>query len=260
MPYFKIVKQGPKGVSFMNIYWFEYFGYNAETDYIMYKLTESAKPFITSLQRYNKVTPTIANLLNNEVQAWLYPWLKSAANLKTMMEVSVDELKAQLVKATDKTYDETQYPNAVTRFFNKVLGIRKKPKGRTFVKIDVTYVEMEIINNNQVSSKSINYINELTDITVAVWAKRKCRKYVGLAFDVKMKENYVEQPSEINIISIPSPANKTKKHAEIDCVKRNHAKVKEEAEYMANLFDKMAFDIKPEDILRDMPPAERERN
>ena len=245
MPYFKIVKQGPKGVSFMNIYWFEYFGYNAETDYIMYKLTESAKPFITSLQRYNKVTPTIANLLNNEVQAWLYPWLKSAANLKTMMEVSVDELKAQLVKATDKTYDETQYPNAVTRFFNKVLGIRKKPKGRTFVKIDVTYVEMEIINNNQVSSKSINYINELTDITVAVWAKRKCRKYVGLAFDVKMKENYVEQPSEINIISIPSPANKTKKHAEIDCVKRNHAKVKEEAEYMANLFDKMAFDIKP---------------
>ena len=258
MPYFKIVKQGPKGVSFMNIYWFEYFGYNAETDYIMYKLTESAKPFITSLQRYNKVTPTIANLLNNEVQAWLYPWLKSAANLKTMMEVSVDELKAQLVKATDKTYDETQYPNAVTRFFNKVLGIRKKPKGRTFVKIDVTYVEMEIINNNQVSSKSINYINELTDITVAVWAKRKCRKYVGLAFDVKMKENYVEQPSEINIISIPSPANKTKKHAEIDCVKRNHAKVKEEAEYMANLFDKMAFDIKPEDIFRDMPPAERE--
>ena len=253
-----LMKQGPKGVSFMNIYWFEYFGYNAETDYIMYKLTESAKPFITSLQRYNKVTPTIANLLNNEVQAWLYPWLKSAANLKTMMEVSVDELKAQLVKATDKTYDETQYPNAVTRFFNKVLGIRKKPKGRTFVKIDVTYVEMEIINNNQVSSKSINYINELTDITVAVWAKRKCRKYVGLAFDVKMKENYVEQPSEINIISIPSPANKTKKHAEIDCVKRNHAKVKEEAEYMANLFDKMAFDIKPEDILRDMPPAERE--
>ena len=71
--------------------------------------------------------------------------------------------------------NETQYPNAVTRFFNKVLGIRKKPKGRTFVKIDVTYVEMEIINNNQVSSKSINYINELTDITVAVWAKRKCR-------------------------------------------------------------------------------------
>lgn len=262
MPHFKISKRGPKGVSFMNIYWFDYFGYNAETDYVMYKLTDSAKPFITSLQRYNKVTPYIANLLDSEVQAWLYPWLKSAVNLTTMLEVEIGELKAQLIKETDKIYDETIYKNATTRFLNKVLGIRKANKGKTFSKYGYMYIEMEVIKENQDSSKSINYINELTDINVKVWAKRKERKYVGLAFDVTLKENFVEEPDavepEVEVITRPAPRRK-KKHTEIDCVKRNKQKIEEETRMMTNLFSQMpeGINIRPDEILK-APPSRGE--
>lgn len=254
MPHFKISKRGPKGVSFMNIYWFDYFGYNAETDYVMYKLTDSAKPFITSLQRYNKVTPYIANLLNNEVQAWLYPWLKSAVNLDTLLEVEISELKAQLTKESDKIYDETKYKNATTRFFNKILGIRKAPKGETYNKYGYMYVEMEVIADNLESSKSINYINELTDITVRVWAKRKDRKYVGLAFDVSAKPNFMEnyealqEGGDFSKVQPVKPV-RTKKRTEIDCVKRNTSKIKEETETMNNLFSQLPVDFKVVEVL-----------
>lgn len=260
MPHFKILKRGPKGISFMNIYWFDYFGYNAETDYVMYKLTDSAKPFITSLQRYNKVTPYIANLLNNEVQAWLYPWLKSAVNLNTLLEVNVAELKAQLTKATDRIYDESKYKNATTRFFNKVLGIRKVQKGKTFERFGHIYVEMEVISENIESSKSINYINELTDIIVKVWAKRKDRKYVGLAFDVRLKDNFGEQPDVMkqqkDSVSVPVRQKlrpRQKKHTEIDCVKRNDEKVREETRAVANLFEQIQSSINPTEVFGIKP-------
>ena len=258
MPHFKITKRGPRGESFMNIYWFDYFGYNAETDYVMYKLTDSAKPFITSLKRYNKVTPYIANQLSNEVQAWLYPWLKSDVNLETLLEVDLAELKSQLVKETDKIYDELKYKNATTRFFNKILGIRKATKGQIFTRFGYIYVEMDVIADNQISSKSINYINELTDITVKVWAKRKDRKYVGLAFDVSLKPDFkeIEDASEIARMK-KQVIKRTKKYTEIDCVKRNHERINEETKMLNNLFSQMPPELKPKDILQ-VTPADRE--
>lgn len=255
MPYFKMVKRGPKGESFINLYWFDYFGYDAEKDMIIYKLTETSKRFITSLQRYNKVTPYIANMLNNEVQAWLYPWLKSAVNLERMMEVEIAELKAQLIKDTDKIYDEKKYANATTRFLNKVLGVRKAKNGSSYVKFSYTYVEMEVIKENQESSKSINYINELTDIYVQVWAKRQGRKYVGLAFDVKLKEDFVEQEN-LNMEKVARPVRKPRKHVEIDCIKRDYKKIQEETMAVQNLFNQMPTIMQPNEIL-SVKPAER---
>ena len=266
MPFIQIKQQGKKKINYLNIEWFEYFGYDEKTDTYKYRLTETATPYITSLKRYNKVTPYIANLLESTTQAWLYPWLKSGVNLNGLLEIDIEDLMEQLIVCpvdSENNSIYTKYDNSTTRFFNKILGIRKKKDGIVRKAMEISYVEMELNDNPKKGSCNLYNIVEKTDLKIKVWAKRQDRKYIGLAFDVAEKENFVIPSSlckpqkELESSPKNNPTSSKENQPEKDLVKRNYVSVKEETKQVKNILTQSHIDCKPNSVLSN-PLNQRE--